>query len=68
LFIYSFVKSHQNKEKWSYKFPLNETKNIDTPHKVDVRKIFDKETAQAMHITLLPSEALKPQITPVDVS
>jgi quercetin dioxygenase-like cupin family protein len=40
---------------------------IDTPHKVDVRKIYDKETAQAMHITLQPGEALKPHITPVDV-
>jgi quercetin dioxygenase-like cupin family protein len=40
---------------------------IDTPHKVDVRKLYDKETAQAMHITLQPGEALKPHITPVDV-
>jgi mannose-6-phosphate isomerase-like protein (cupin superfamily) len=39
----------------------------ETPHKVDVRKIYDKETAQAMHITLQPGEALKPHITPVDV-
>lgn len=39
----------------------------DTPHKVDVRKLYDKETAQAMHITLQPGEALKPHITPVDV-
>ena len=46
---------------------VNETAIVDTPHKVDVRKLYDKETAQAMHITLQPGEALKPHITPVDV-
>ncbi len=40
---------------------------VETPHKVDVRKMYEKETAQAMHITLKPGEALKPHITPVDV-
>jgi mannose-6-phosphate isomerase-like protein (cupin superfamily) len=40
---------------------------LETPHKVDVRKLYDKETAQAMHITLQPGESLKPHITPVDV-
>lgn len=40
---------------------------VETPHKVDVRKLYEKETAQAMHITLQPGEALKPHITPVDV-
>jgi mannose-6-phosphate isomerase-like protein (cupin superfamily) len=39
----------------------------ETPHKVDVRKMYDKDTAQAMHITLQAGEALKPHITPVDV-
>lgn len=39
----------------------------ETPHKVDVRRIYDKENAQAVHITLKPGEALKPHITPVDV-
>ena len=43
------------------------TEKTETPHKVDVRKLYDKETAQVMHITLLPGEALKPHITPVDV-
>ena len=37
------------------------------PHKVDVRKMYDKESAQAVHMTLQPGEALKPHITPVDV-
>lgn len=40
---------------------------VETPHKVDVRKLYDKESAQVMHITLKPGEALKPHITPVDV-
>lgn len=40
---------------------------VDTPHKVDVRRLYDKDNAQAMHITLQPGEALKPHITPVDV-
>lgn len=39
----------------------------DSPHKVDVRKLYDKDSAQATHITLQPGEALKPHITPVDV-
>ncbi len=46
---------------------VNETPIVETPHKVDVRKLYDKESAQAMHITLQPGEALKPHITPVDV-
>lgn len=39
----------------------------DTPHKVDVRALYDKTDAQAMHIMLLPGQSLKPHITPVDV-
>lgn len=39
----------------------------ETPHKLDVRKLYDNASAQAMHITLQPGEALKPHITPVDV-
>ena len=39
----------------------------DTPHKVEVRKLYDKTSAQAMHITLKPGESLKPHIPPVDV-
>jgi quercetin dioxygenase-like cupin family protein len=44
-----------------------ETTTEEKPHKVDVRKLYDKDSAQAMHITLQPGEALKPHITPVDV-
>lgn len=39
----------------------------DTPHKVDVRKLYDTENAVAVHITLKPGESLKRHITPVDV-
>lgn len=40
---------------------------VETPHKVDVRKLYDFDSAQVMHITLKPGESLKPHITPVDV-
>jgi len=46
---------------------VNRTAVVDTPHKVDVRRLYDKDNAQAMHITLQPGQALKPHITPVDV-
>jgi len=39
----------------------------DTPHKIDVRQIYDKDSAQVMHMTLKPGESLKPHKTPVDV-
>jgi quercetin dioxygenase-like cupin family protein len=37
------------------------------PHGVDLRKLYDKESAQVMHLTLKPGESLKPHKTPVDV-
>lgn len=46
---------------------VKETTITDTPHKLDVRKLYDKNTAQAMHIKLEAGESLKPHITPVDV-
>ena len=46
---------------------VKETRIEETPHKLDVRKLYDKDSAQAIHITLQPGEALKPHITPVDV-
>ncbi|MGF7141384.1 cupin domain-containing protein [Roseimarinus sediminis] len=46
---------------------VNDIKMEETPHKVEVRKLYDKDSAQAMHITLQPGEALKPHLTPVDV-
>jgi len=42
--------------------PINEN-----PHQVDVRKLYDADSAQIMHITLQPGESLKPHKTPVDV-
>jgi mannose-6-phosphate isomerase-like protein (cupin superfamily) len=39
----------------------------DTPHKVDVRPLYNNESAQAMFITLKGGESLLPHITPVDV-
>ena len=46
---------------------VEETPIAETPHKLDIRKLYDNDSAQAMHITLHPGEALKPHITPVDV-
>jgi len=37
------------------------------PHGVDARNISDTKSAQVVHITLQPGEALKKHITPVDV-
>lgn len=39
----------------------------DTPHKIDVREMYNKATAQAMLMALKPGESLKPHKTPVDV-
>ena len=39
----------------------------ENPHKVDVRQLYNKASAQVMHITLKPKESLKPHKTPVDV-
>ena len=39
----------------------------DTPHKIDVREMYNKESAQAMLMALKPGESLKPHKTPVDV-
>lgn len=41
--------------------------NKETPHKVDVRPLYDHENAQVMFITLKGGESLLPHITPVDV-
>ncbi|MCC7550277.1 MAG: cupin domain-containing protein [Methanobacterium sp.] len=46
---------------------MNKTPIAETPHKVDVRKLYDAENAQAVHIRLEPGESLKRHITPVDV-
>ena len=46
---------------------VNEKQIVETPHKVDVKKLYDYDNAQVMHITLQAGESLKPHITPVDV-
>lgn len=46
---------------------LTDQNKEETPHNVDVRKMYDKKSAQAAHITLQAGEALKPHVTPVDV-
>ncbi len=46
---------------------LKETVITETPHKLDVRKLYDKDTAQAVHIKLEAGESLIPHITPVEV-
>ncbi len=39
----------------------------ENPHKVEVKQMYNDESAQIMHITLKPGESLKPHKTPVDV-
>ena len=51
---------------------MNCKKVSDTPimkniHQVDARLLYDKDTAQAVHLSLNPGESLKRHITPVDV-
>jgi mannose-6-phosphate isomerase-like protein (cupin superfamily) len=46
---------------------LEKSPVVDTPHKVDVRKLYDTQNAVTVHITLQPGESLKKHITPVDV-
>jgi len=44
-----------------------EQKIKDTPHMIDVREMYNKESAQVMLMALKPGESLKPHKTPVDV-
>ncbi len=46
---------------------VSQATKIQTPHGVEVCKLYDQPDAQVMHITLKPGEALKKHITPVDV-
>ncbi|MBN1925340.1 MAG: cupin domain-containing protein [Prolixibacteraceae bacterium] len=39
----------------------------ENPHNVDVRQLYNHESAQVMHILLQAGETLKPHKTPVDV-
>lgn len=44
-----------------------EAPTMKNPHGVKASKIYDRKSAQAVHITLEPGESLKKHITPVDV-
>jgi len=49
---------------------INSAKSVqphENPHQVDVRRLYDHDNAQVMHMTLQPGQSLKPHITPVDV-
>lgn len=46
---------------------VSQTNIKETPHKIDARELYNKESAQAVHIQLNPGESLKPHKTPVDV-
>ena len=46
---------------------VTETPIKENPHKVDARMLYNKDSAQAVHMQLNPGESLKPHITPVDV-
>ena len=46
---------------------LKSTPENPNPHNVSVRKLYDMEHAQVMHIELKPGESLKKHITPVAV-
>jgi quercetin dioxygenase-like cupin family protein len=46
---------------------VKETNAHENPHLVDVRRLYDHDNAQVMHMTLQPGQSLKPHITPVDV-
>lgn len=46
---------------------VKDTETKENPHKIDARLIYNKDTAQAVHMELKAGESLKPHITPVDV-
>ena len=49
------------------KTTIDSTTEFLNPHKVDTIKLYDKESAEIVHILLKPGQSLKPHITPVDV-
>jgi len=46
---------------------VQKTKVAPNPHGVDVRKMFENDKVQVVHITLKPGEQLKKHMTPGDV-
>ncbi|AQQ10167.1 hypothetical protein L21SP3_01995 [Sedimentisphaera cyanobacteriorum] len=45
-----------------------DTPFTENPHKVKAQKLYDKTTAQIIHLTLEQGESLRKHITPVDVA
>lgn len=46
---------------------VKEAAELDTPHGVVAKRIYDSEHAQVVHVELKPGEGLKKHVTPVDV-
>lgn len=46
---------------------VSKTSVKETSHKIDVRELYNADSAQVLHIELKPGESLKPHKTPVDV-
>ena len=46
---------------------IEELEDRQNPHGVNVKTVYDHESAQAVHITLQPGQELKRHVTPVDV-
>lgn len=46
---------------------VNNAPNIASAHEVAIRRLYDYDNAQVMHMTFQPGESLKPHITPVDM-
>ena len=64
----ALVYTDQNKkEKAIVISKVDETAVKENPHKVNARMLYDKDSAQVMHLQLNPGQSLKPHITPVDV-
>ena len=60
------VHTNKNNNMIARKFDSEPTR--ENPHNVDVRQLYNRESAQIMHIVLKPGESLKPHRTPVDVA
>lgn len=48
--------------------PVSAAESRPNPHRVEARTIYDHDHGQIMHLTLLPGQALKRHVTPVDVA
>lgn len=46
---------------------VSEKETFENAHGVETKLLYNKDNAQAVHITLQPGEALKKHVTPTDV-